>query len=115
MNAQWIALEVTDTKSIAAAAATVEKQFGKLDVLVNNAGVISYEGDGAASTVGEVAIRSTFEVNVMGLIAVTQAFLPLVKKSNAGRIVNLSSIVGVWPSTPIRTRGFTISSSRRMT
>lgn len=94
ISAQWLELEVTKPESVAKAATTVEKQFGKLDVLINNAGALSYEGDGAASTVGQAAIRSTFEVNVMGLISVTQAFLPLVKKSAAGRIVNLSSVLG---------------------
>jgi NAD(P)-dependent dehydrogenase (short-subunit alcohol dehydrogenase family) len=92
--AHWVQLEVTDAKSIAAAVSAVERQFGKIDVLINNAGVISYTGDGPASTTTDAALRSAFEVNFFGLIAVTQAFLPLLKKSIAGRIVNLSSILG---------------------
>ncbi len=92
--AHWVQLEVTDTKSINAAVAAIEKQFGRVDVLINNAGVISYTGDGPASTTTDAAFRSAFEVNFFGLIAVTQAFLPLLKKSTAGRIVNLSSILG---------------------
>ena len=94
VDAKAIEIDVTSEKSIAAAAAQVGKDFGKLDILINNAGVLQYGPDGAASTTTMAALRSTFDTNFFGLIAVTQAFLPLVKKSPAGRIVNLTSILG---------------------
>jgi NAD(P)-dependent dehydrogenase (short-subunit alcohol dehydrogenase family) len=87
-------LEVTDDKSIAAAAAKIDKEFGRLDVLVNNAGVSIGAFESTPSTAKMADIRATFDVNFFGLIAVTQAMLPLLKKSAAGRIVNLTSILG---------------------
>ena len=94
ITAHAIALEVTDAKSIAAAAAEVTKRFGKLDILINNAGVLDYANDTGPETTSVDTFRRVFEINLFGLVAVTQAFLPLVKKSDAGRIVNLSSILG---------------------
>ena len=94
ITAHWVPLEVTDEKSIAAAVALVEKQFGQLDVLVNNAGLLDYATDHAASGVSQATLRKTFDINFFGLVAVTQAFLPLIRKSPAGRIVNLTSILG---------------------
>jgi len=94
IDARFVPLEVTDAKSIAAAAKSIEKDFGRLDILVNNAGVILYDGDGAASKVSDDILRRTFEINYFGMVAVTRAFLPLVRKSDAGRIVNLTSILG---------------------
>jgi len=90
--ASAVQLEVTDAASIKAAAAVVEKAHGVLDILINNAGV----GGKAQSPLDVTAeeLRQTYEVNVIGVIAVTQAFLPLLRKSEAGRIVNLSSILG---------------------
>jgi NAD(P)-dependent dehydrogenase (short-subunit alcohol dehydrogenase family) len=89
-----LALDVTDPASVTAAAAEVERGFGRLDVLVNNAGI---SGGRAALVPGAVdldAIRSVFATNVLGVIAVTEAFLPLLRRSPAARIVNLSSSVG---------------------
>jgi NAD(P)-dependent dehydrogenase (short-subunit alcohol dehydrogenase family) len=89
-----LALDVTDPASVSAAAAEVERGFGRLDVLVNNAGI---SGGRAALVPGAVdldAIRSVFATNVLGVIAVTEAFLPLLRRSPAARIVNLSSSVG---------------------
>jgi NAD(P)-dependent dehydrogenase (short-subunit alcohol dehydrogenase family) len=86
-----VQLDVTDAASIKAAAAEVEKLHGGLDILVNNAGVIRY---GPPTKVTSEDLRSVFEVNVVGLVAVTQAFLPLLLASSAPRIVNLSSILG---------------------
>ena len=89
-----LALDDTDPASVIAAAAEVERGFGRLDVLVNNAGI---SGGRAALVPGAVdldAIRSVFATNVLGVIAVTEAFLPLLRRSTAARIVNLSSSVG---------------------
>ncbi len=106
IEAIWVPLEVTDQASIDAAARTIEKQFGKLDVLVNNAGLLDYANEPAASAVAAASLRKTFDINFFGLVAVTQAFLPLIKKSAAGRIVNLTSILASHaehadPSSPI--------------
>jgi NAD(P)-dependent dehydrogenase (short-subunit alcohol dehydrogenase family) len=79
----------------------LEKNFGKLDILVNNAGVMldkaEFEGEGGFNTTSTVAIdvlRKTFETNFFAVVALTQTLLPLIRKSPAGRIVNLSSILG---------------------
>lgn len=89
-----IALDVTNTASIAAAVAHVQESLGRLDILVNNAGVLL---DDAALKPSEQSLamwRETFDTNVFGLVEVTLAFLPLLKASPAGRIVNLSSQLG---------------------
>lgn len=93
LDAHAITLDVTDHASIALAKEQVERRFGRLDILVNNAGVMvdraAQPGTGSLD-----AMRRTFETNVFGLVDVTQQFLPLLRKSAAGRIVNLSSILG---------------------
>jgi NAD(P)-dependent dehydrogenase (short-subunit alcohol dehydrogenase family) len=89
-----IALDVTDAASIATAAATVAKAHGHLDILVNNAGILADDATLKVSEQSLEAWRRTFETNVFGLVAVTQAFLPLLHRSDAGRIVNVSSILG---------------------
>ena len=94
ITAAVLPLEVTDAASIAAAAAQVTKQYGRLDILVNNAGILDYATDTGPSTTSLATFRQVFEINLFGLIAVTQAFLPLLKAAPAGRIVNLSSILG---------------------
>jgi NAD(P)-dependent dehydrogenase (short-subunit alcohol dehydrogenase family) len=72
----------------------VERDFGRLDILVNNAGVMLGERKKKPSEQSLDVWRKTFDANLFGLIATTQAFLPLLRKSDAGRIVNLSSILG---------------------
>ncbi|KAI1104960.1 hypothetical protein F4804DRAFT_305575 [Jackrogersella minutella] len=88
-----ITLDVTDDASIAAAAKNVTDQFGHIDILINNAGVGLAPG---ATTVRE-QFRQIFEVNVFGVVAVTDAFLPLLKASTYSdrRIVNVTSGLGL--------------------
>jgi NAD(P)-dependent dehydrogenase (short-subunit alcohol dehydrogenase family) len=102
IDARAIPLDVTDQKSIASAAAAVERDFGHLDILVNNAGVMLEDPDQPSKVRGLDVWRQTFDTNVFGLIATTEAFLPLLHKSDAGRIVNLSSILGsiAYQATP---------------
>lgn len=88
-GARFLQLDVTSDASIRAATA----ELAALDVLVNNAG-IDDPGDGSAATVAVTAVRRTFDVNFFGAIAVTQALLPQLRRSSAGRIVNVSSSLG---------------------
>ncbi len=94
LEAEPIAIDVTDPQSIAAAAKRVGEKFGRLDILINNAGVMLDDHSKKVSEQPLDTWRKTFDTNLFGVIAVTQAFLPLLKKSGAGRIVNLSSILG---------------------
>ncbi|ANB16143.1 SDR family oxidoreductase [Dokdonella koreensis] len=89
-----IALDVNDAGSIAAAVAEVERTQGRLDILVNNAGILVDDLAKAPSAQSLDAWRKTFETNLFAVVAVTQAFLPLLKKAEAARIVNVSSILG---------------------
>ncbi|MDW6058237.1 SDR family NAD(P)-dependent oxidoreductase [Streptomyces sp. FXJ1.4098] len=93
LGARFVQLDVTDDASVAAAVATIEAD-GDLDVLVNNAGieVRSPGGDiiGAAELTADV-MREVFETNVFGLVRVTHAFLPLLERSAAPVVVNVSS------------------------
>lgn len=93
-DAHAIALDVTDQATIEAAAKRVEETFGRLDVLVNNAGISGHPAAGTAATADLATVRAVFETNVFGVIAVTNAMLPLLRRSTAARVVNLSSSVG---------------------
>jgi NAD(P)-dependent dehydrogenase (short-subunit alcohol dehydrogenase family) len=85
-------LDVTDQASIDAAAAAALKTFGRVDVLVNNAG---YGIAGGIEETTEDEFMPVFDTNVFGLIRVTRAFLPQFRKQRSGAIVNLSSIAGL--------------------
>lgn len=93
LDAQFVHLDLDDPATIAAAADTISQQHGRLDILVNNAGIVG-EGDGVPSRTSLRAVRRVFETNFFGALAVTQAMLPLLRKSAAARIVNLSSALG---------------------
>ncbi|GAB2819647.1 SDR family NAD(P)-dependent oxidoreductase [Actinocorallia aurea] len=92
LGAGFVMLDVTSPVSVAAAADTIAREHGGLDVLVNNAGILRMEN--APSQVPLDGLRETFETNVFGLVSVTNAMLPLLRSSAAGRIINLSSELG---------------------
>ena len=94
IDAHSIVIDVSDPESIRKAAIQVERDFGRLDILINNAGVMTDERTKKVSEQSLETWRETFATNLFGLIATTNAFLPLLRKSEAGRIVNLSSILG---------------------
>lgn len=89
-----IVLDVTDSATIAAAAKEIEQRHGRLDILVNNAGIIADDATKGVSGQSLDTWRTTFDTNLFGLIETTQALLPLLRKSQAGRIVNVSSLLG---------------------
>jgi NAD(P)-dependent dehydrogenase (short-subunit alcohol dehydrogenase family) len=93
-DVRMVPLEVTDGGSVRGAAEWLEGEFGRLDVLVNNAGIA---GGIPAQAPGEsdlAVVRAVFETNVFAVVAVTDAVLPLLRKSAAGRIVNVTSGLG---------------------
>jgi NAD(P)-dependent dehydrogenase (short-subunit alcohol dehydrogenase family) len=130
--AEAVQLDVTDTASIAAAAQRIDSEYGHLDVLVNNAGISHTDISGEApsdeslqqivqagrmSLAPQAEIRAIFDVNVFGVIAVTQAMLPLLRRAPAPRIVNVASSGGSLtlnsdPSNPHRTMFGTYSASK---
>jgi NAD(P)-dependent dehydrogenase (short-subunit alcohol dehydrogenase family) len=93
IDAHHVRLDVTDEHTIRAAMQEVERAFGRLDVLVNNAGVALDRGMPPSAVPLDV-LRRTYETNVFGPVAVIQAFLPLLKQAAAGRIVNVSTELG---------------------
>ena len=94
IQATAVHLDVTDEATIKAAVTFIESTYGKLDILVNNAGISLTEGRVPPSELDLEVFRKTYETNVFGLFAVTRAMLPLLRVSDAGRIVNLSSPMG---------------------
>jgi NAD(P)-dependent dehydrogenase (short-subunit alcohol dehydrogenase family) len=117
-NAHALQLDVTDQASIAAAAERIRNEFGRLDVLINNAAISNtkrqpdqsiqeYSKATRPSNVSLEEMRAVWDTNVFGVIAVTQAMLPLLRQAPAARIVNVSSEVGSLttnsdPSAPYR-------------
>jgi len=96
LGARFVQLDVTNDASVAAALAEIEADGG-LDVLINNAGIEPRLAANAIPTPADESadsMRATFETNVFGLVRVTRAFLPLLQKSAAPVIVNLSSGLG---------------------
>jgi NAD(P)-dependent dehydrogenase (short-subunit alcohol dehydrogenase family) len=120
-----VRFDVTKPEDHQRIAQHLEGHYGKLDILVNNAGVLlddaDMEGQGGFNTTSTVTpdvLRQTFETNFFAVVALTQVLLPLIRKSPAGRIVNLSSILGSLslhsdPSSPIYgMKGFAYDASK---
>ncbi len=95
INAVPVKLDVTSSPDVQAAAAFIESKYGHLDILINNAGINAEDGFAGnnSTTVAQEALRKTFDTNFFAVVQLTQALLPLIRKSAAGRIVNLSSIL----------------------
>jgi NAD(P)-dependent dehydrogenase (short-subunit alcohol dehydrogenase family) len=94
-DAQFLKLDVNKNEDHAAAAEWLQKKFGRLDILINNAGISAEElGSGTTSKTTADVLHRTFETNFFAPVALTQTLLPLLQKSEAGRIVNMSSILG---------------------
>jgi NAD(P)-dependent dehydrogenase (short-subunit alcohol dehydrogenase family) len=107
IDAYGIQLDVVKEADRKAAAKFIEEKFGKLDILINNAGVNSINGFTlVVSEVEDAELERVFATNLFSVVSLTRELLPLIRKSPAGRIVNLSSILGsntlhADPSSPI--------------
>ena len=97
LGVRFVRIDVTDDASVAAAAADVEKHEGGLDVLINNAGVHGPMGDPA--TINADQVRDVYDVNVLGAVRTTAAFLPLLTRSADPVVINVSSAMGSLAAT----------------
>ncbi|EKF57555.1 MAG: SDR family oxidoreductase [Agrobacterium albertimagni] len=88
-----VVIDLNDEMTIDAAAREISARYGRLDILVNNAGIVDPE-DGPPTRARIAAVRRLMETNFLGAFCVTQAMLPLLRHSKAGRIVNLSTTLG---------------------
>ncbi len=89
-TAEAVQIEITDAASVAAAATRIGEKFGRLDILVNNAAVSLEKGrEPSEADIG--LLRQMYDTNVVGTVIVTNAMLPLLRESDAGRIVNMST------------------------
>lgn len=95
-KAEAIYYDAKDEKSPDRVYSYIDKNYGALDILINNAGMILEDlvGKNSTSSISQNDLKQTFQINFFAVIALTQKLLPLIMKSAAGRIVNLSSIVG---------------------
>jgi NAD(P)-dependent dehydrogenase (short-subunit alcohol dehydrogenase family) len=121
--ASALKLDVTSVEDRQAAYAAIEKAHGRLDVLINNAAVLLDSPDGGTPAIRQPSealpgvLRETFEANFFAPVFLTQMLLPLLKRAEAGRIVNVSSIRGslthlsdpTSPVYPIRALGYDTS------
>jgi NAD(P)-dependent dehydrogenase (short-subunit alcohol dehydrogenase family) len=96
LDVTYVKLDISDSEDIATVTSYIENEYGVLDILVNNAAVFldsAWFGNNVES-VPMKTLRDTFDINYFGTVELTQALLPLIKKSDAGRIVNISSVSG---------------------
>lgn len=92
-DVHFIEIDVTRQETVTACAQAIEERYGRLDTLINNAG-INLPGDGLPGSADLNAVQKVFDTNFFGALRVAQAMLPLLRKSPAGRIVNISSGLG---------------------
>jgi NAD(P)-dependent dehydrogenase (short-subunit alcohol dehydrogenase family) len=115
-NTEAILIDVTSLETIIAARKIIETKSGRLDILINNAGILGTIPQPAATTSVE-EIRRIFDTNFFGTIQVTQQFIPLLQKSEGGRIVNVTSDLSsltlhsdpAWKYYPFKSAGYSIS------
>jgi NAD(P)-dependent dehydrogenase (short-subunit alcohol dehydrogenase family) len=117
LDIRFVRLDVTDVASVAAATTTIENATGRLDVLVNNAGIMVEWGVRTAD-ITAAHLREVYEVNVFGVVSVTSACLPLLRRSRNPRIVMMSSGLGSLtmlsdPTSPLPVEGFLAYSSSK--
>jgi len=94
LDVRFMRIDLNDPATIKAAADAIEAEYGRLDVLVNNAGIADPNADGPPSKANINAVRRIFDTNFSGTLAVIQAMLPLLRKSSSARVVNVSSELG---------------------
>ncbi len=97
IDIEFLKLDIDNDADIKAAVDYIQSKYGKLDILVNNAGIqVESDNWGTNNTenISETVLRQTLDTNFFNVVKLTNALLPLIKKSEAGRIVNLSSILG---------------------
>jgi NAD(P)-dependent dehydrogenase (short-subunit alcohol dehydrogenase family) len=117
LDIRVVQLDVTDSRSVEAAVNKIETEAGRMDVLVNNAGIMVEWGVRTAD-ITAAQLREVYEVNVFGVVTVTSACVPLLRRSRNPRIVNMSSGLGSLtllsdPTSPVSTRAFLAYSSSK--
>ena len=113
LDVRFVHVDLNDAKTATAAAVSIQKEFGKLDVLVNNAAIVA-AGDGPPSKVSIEALENIFQTNFIGTVAVTQAFLPLLEAAGKAQVINVSSGLGSvslnndpeWPFAAVKPLGY---------
>ena len=117
IDARYVELDLDRRETTAALAEKIEQEFGALDVLVNNAGITGGALEGPPSVADVDTVERVMRTNFLGHLVVTQAMLPLVRKAEAGRIVNVSSGLGsltlhgdpAWPYASVKVLGYCAS------
>ena len=109
-NVELLPIDVSDEESVRSACKEIEREYGRLDVLVNNAGInTDRQFEKGAATVAIEHVRSILEVNLLGVWMVTQALLPLLRRSEHPRIVNVSSRAGALSGMETGAPGYRVS------